>query len=89
MRSSVKVDQDKQPKQFRDPTALLNSVFNFLQGIRVKVKRIHIRYEDDVNNFHRPFSLGFMIDGFNITNTESHWTFQTPNGMQFVRTPNK
>ena len=77
------------PSKFTDPTAVLNSVFNFLQGIKMKIKRIHIRYEDDVFNSHRPFSLGFMIDGINMTNTDSHWTFLSPNGMQFSRTNNK
>lgn len=37
----------------------------------------------------RPFSFGLMIDEIDFSNADSHWVFQTPNGMRFSRQPNK
>jgi hypothetical protein len=67
---------------------LMSWIFSFLGGVQMTIKRIHIRYEDDFFNHHRPFSLGFTLDRLNFGNAGSHWTFQTPNGMLFTRTEN-
>jgi hypothetical protein len=32
--------------------------------------------------------MGLTIDKINLGNAASHWTFHTPNGMAFTRTPN-
>lgn len=52
------------------------------------INRIHFRYEDDFYNHHRPFSMGLTIEKISFGNASNHWTFHTPNGMQFTRTPN-
>jgi hypothetical protein len=33
--------------------------------------------------------MGIMIDGINLSNADNHWTFHSPNGMNFTRTSNK
>ena len=53
------------------------------------IKRIHIRYEDDFYNAHRPLSMGITIDTINLGNASDHWTFSSTNGMTFARTPNE
>jgi hypothetical protein len=53
------------------------------------IKRIHIRYEDDFYNSHRPLSMGLTIDTINLGSTQDHWTFHNTNGMTFTRTPNE
>jgi hypothetical protein len=67
------------------PGAAFNALFGILNGIKVSVHRIHLRYEDDYFNNHRPFSMGMMIDQVSLDNTTSHWNFKTPFGMQFSR----
>lgn len=64
-------------------------LFSLFNGIKVDVSRVHIRYEDDYFNHHRPFSVGIMIDAINLDSTNNHWTFNEPNGMKFTRTLNK
>ncbi len=70
------------------PPALLSWVFSFFNGVQLTIKNIHIRYEDDYFNCHRPLSLGLTIDTINLNSAYDHWNFQTSNGMHFVRTPN-
>jgi hypothetical protein len=70
------------------PPALLTMLFNLFNGVQVSIDRIHLRYEDDFYNSHRPFSMGLTIEKIHLGNSQSHWTFHTPNGMQFTRTPN-
>jgi hypothetical protein len=36
-----------------------------------------------------PFSFGLMVDAAEMVNSDSHWVFQTPNGMKFNRAKNK
>jgi hypothetical protein len=33
--------------------------------------------------------MGLMIDSIDLDNTDNHWTFHSPNGMNFTRTENK
>ena len=54
----------------------------------MSINRIHLRYEDDFFNNHRPFSMGLMIDSINLDNSTNHWTFHSPNSMHFTRTEN-
>lgn len=54
----------------------------------MSIERIHIRYEDDFFNNHRPFSMGLTIERISLGNVNNHWTFLTPNSMQFTRTQN-
>lgn len=74
---------------FEPPPSILSWVFSLFNGIQLTIKRIHIRYEDDYFNHHRPFSMGLTIEKIALGSTQSHWTFQTPYSMQFTRTPNK
>ena len=73
--------------EFEQPIGIsfLTSLFN---GIQVNIHRVHIRYEDDYFSQNRPFSIGFLIDEIDFGNTNSHWTFHTPNGMRFTRHKN-
>jgi len=62
---------------------------NLFSGIQMNIKHVHIRYEDDFFSKSRPFSFGFLIDEIDFGNTNSHWTFHTPNGMRFTRHKNE
>ena len=55
----------------------------------MSINRIHIRYEDDLFNRHRPFSMGVTIKSIKLGNATTHWQFDTPYSMQFKRIANK
>ena len=57
-------------------------------GVHLQINRVHIRYEEDYFNHHRPFSMGLCIDRISLGNATTHWKFHTTNGMQFSRVPN-
>lgn len=52
------------------------------------INRIHLRYEDDFFNHHRPFSMGLTIERISLHNEVSHWTFMNSFDTKFSRTPN-
>lgn len=56
---------------------MMDTVINFLGGFKLEVKRIHIRYEDDFFQHHKPFSMGLMIDSISLDNSTSDWTFES------------
>jgi Vacuolar sorting-associated protein 13, N-terminal len=60
----------------------MDSVFALFNGLKLTVKRIHIRYEDDT---HNPFSIGLTIDKISLCNTNNHWDFNDSFGMHFKR----
>lgn len=37
-------------------------IISLLGGLKLEVKRIHFRYEDDYFQHHRPFAFGLMIE---------------------------
>lgn len=75
-RKAVIAKDSQNEKPFQAPMPYLMSwIFSFLGGVQMTIKRIHIRYEDDFFNHHRPFSLGFTLDRLNFGNAGSHWTF--------------
>ena len=65
--------------------SLLNIAFSLFGGLKVEVKRIHIRYEDDYFQSARPFSFGLMIDSLTLDNSETDWIFDSPMTMNFYR----
>jgi hypothetical protein len=60
-------------------------IINLLGGLKLEIKRIHFRYEDDYFNHHRPFAFGAMIESVIMDNSDTDWTFDTPLSMGFVR----
>jgi hypothetical protein len=49
--------------------------FRVIKGVKLDIKKIHIRYEDDYFHNNRPFALGFIIDQISLDNSKVHWRF--------------
>jgi hypothetical protein len=64
---------------------MMDTIMNFLGGVKLELKRIHIRYEDDYFQHHRPFSFGFMIDSISLDNSETDWTFESPGSILITK----
>ena len=79
----VKIEETKEKKQkkasgeLKEPP-MMDTIKNFLGGLKLEFKRIHIRYEDDYFQHNRPFSFGFMIDSITLDNSETDWIFEAP-----------
>lgn len=68
---------------------ILKFLFQFLfEGLIVDVNKIHIRYEDDYYNEHRPFSMGFTVEKIHFGKASSNWNFVDRHSMKFTREPN-
>jgi hypothetical protein len=87
-----RVEETKQKKKDSDggvkEPPFMDFIMNFLGGLKIEVKRIHIRYEDDYFNHTRPFSFGFMIDHILLDNSDVDWIFESPMSVNISkRTP--
>lgn len=61
-------------------------IINLLGGLKLEIKRVHFRYEDDYFQHHKPFSFGLMIESIIMDNSDTDWTFENLLSMGFVRT---
>lgn len=79
--------KNKKAGEFKAPLGL-NAIFNFLPGIKINIKNIHIRYEDDIFA-KQQLAIGLRIEEIDFTTKKSHWEFLNQTGCQFKRVPNK
>lgn len=85
-----KIEEAKEKKKakasgdLKEPP-MMDTIMNFLGGVKLELKRIHIRYEDDYFQHHRPFSFGFMIDAISLDNSETDWTFESPGSIMLTK----
>ncbi len=56
---------------------MIDFAMKLVGGLKLEVKRIHFRYEDDFFQHLRPFSFGLMIDSITMDNSENDWDFET------------
>jgi len=68
--------KEKKVKEKNVNESLLNMAFSLFGGLKVEVKRIHFRYEDDYFQSSRPFAFGLMIESFLLDNSETDWNFE-------------
>lgn len=81
LKQKIEESKDKQEKkasgELKEPP-FMDTLMNFLGGVKLEIKRIHIRYEDDYFQHYRPFSFGFMIDSISFDNSDTDWSFESP-----------
>lgn len=73
LKNSSEAIKEAIDEEFQAPIGL-SWFFSLFKGMKLNIKRIHFRYEDDTMA-RRPISLGLMIDEIELTNAESHWVF--------------
>lgn len=64
-KTETKEKKAVEEKSFNAPKGL-GYVFSLAKGIKLHLHRIHIRYEDDYFNHHRPFSMGILIESIDL-----------------------
>jgi hypothetical protein len=60
-------------------------IINLLGGLKLEIKRVHFRYEDDYFQHHKPFAFGLMIESIIMDNSDTDWTFESLTSMGFMR----
>ena len=73
-------------KAFEAPIGL-SFVFDLFKGVKVNIRHIHIRYEDDIFSKEQT-SFGLKIEEIDLSTVKSHWEFLSMTGMNFKRKPN-
>ena len=76
--------KDKKSEEIKEVKGL-SWIISLVGGLKVDIKRIHFRYEDDYFQHHKPFSFGLMVESIQIDNSDSDWVFDSPLAMNFYR----
>lgn len=50
---------------------------NFLKNIKLTIRRLHVRFEDDYFSMSTPFSLGVVVDNVELMSSDSDWIFDS------------
>lgn len=48
-------------------------VTKIVDNLQVKIKNIHVRFEDDKSHANNPFSLGLTLSNLSAVSTDSNW----------------
>ncbi|KAE9550830.1 hypothetical protein FO519_005958 [Halicephalobus sp. NKZ332] len=66
----------KNRRKPKDPTAdsfAEKMVAQVIKNLQIKIKNIHIRFEDKFSNRHRPFAAGVTLDELDFQTTDENW----------------
>ena len=63
----------------------LNFAISLFGGLKLEIKKLHLRYEDDYFQCNKPFAFGFMLDSIMLDNSDTDWNFEQPMSMNFYR----
>ena len=77
--------KDKLVKENNLKDSYLNIAISLFGGLKLEIKRLHLRYEDDYFQQNKPFSFGLMIDSISLDNSDTDWNFESPLTMNFYR----
>ena len=70
-------------QEFKEPP--LKLLISLLGGLKLEIKRIHIRYEDVYFQQSKPISFGLMLENISINNSDTDWNFDQLLSMNFYR----
>ena len=79
----IKIDIDKtndlkkSQQDENDEDSLTNNMHSFLKNLKLTIKRLHIRFEDDYFSTQSPFSLGLAVDQLDLETSDTEWTFDS------------
>jgi hypothetical protein len=62
-----------------------DKLIQFFKGLKLKINKIHMRYEDDYYQADTPYSFGVVIESASINTSDTTWDFQKPSDVQFFR----
>ena len=76
-------EKAKKKKELKEPP--MKVIVNLLGGLKLEIKRVHFRYEDDYFQHHKPFAFGVMVESITMDNSDTDWIFESLSSMNFSR----
>ena len=58
------------------PQGLTKETKDAVKGLKISIKRLHLRYEDDYYSFENPYSFGIVIDELNFDSSDMRVFFE-------------
>ena len=66
----------------RDAKGLSSEQKDVVKGLTIKIKKLHLRFEDDYYSSDNPYSFGVVIDEMNFDSSDSRKFFERLSDMQ-------
>ncbi|TKR93503.1 hypothetical protein L596_007947 [Steinernema carpocapsae] len=63
----------RKPPDPQQDTFAEKMVTQVIKNLQVKIRSIHVRYEDKYTNRHRPFVAGVSLEGLDFHTTDANW----------------
>ncbi|KAK0425183.1 hypothetical protein QR680_009077 [Steinernema hermaphroditum] len=63
----------RKPRDPQQDTFAEKMVTQVIKNLQVKIRSIHVRYEDKYTNRHRPFVAGVSLEGLDFQTTDANW----------------
>lgn len=58
------------------PQGLTKETKDAVKGLKINIKRLHLRYEDDYYSFENPYSFGIVIDELSFDSSDMRVFFE-------------
>lgn len=56
-----------------------------MKNLKLTIKRLHIRFEDDHFSYNNPYSFGLVVDNFELVTADTEWSFDSLLNLSFFR----
>ncbi|CDW82744.1 UNKNOWN [Stylonychia lemnae] len=75
----------EQNSENNDDDSLKSNSHNLMKNLRLTIKRLHIRFEDDYFSAQSPYSFGVVIDQVDLRTSDTEWSFDSLLHLNFFR----
>lgn len=58
-----------------------------MKNLKLVIKRVHVRFEDDYFSQETPYAFGIVIDNFELTTADTEWSFDSLISTNFKKDP--
>ena len=83
-------EKQKMKNDKQEANDLDSAITKFMNLIQANITRVHIWFEDDYFAFDSPYSLGILLDSFNINTPQKDIEFDNPLDLEYweINPPN-
>eukprot|EP00347_Sterkiella_histriomuscorum_P022380 403330690 len=78
-------NQQKQQNQEENDDSLRSNFNSLMKNLKLSIKNLHIRFEDDYFSADSPYSFGVVTDKLDLTTSDTEWTFDSLLHLNFFR----
>lgn len=73
---NAKKDAENKGKKV-DDTFIEKITTQIIKNVQIRIKDVHIRYEDKITNPNKPFSFGITLSNLTVETTDDSWQTET------------